>query len=241
MRTAGRIASEILKKLSQATQPGITTRSLDTLAEKYIAEYAKKYGEVKPAFKNCEGFPSSLCVSVNDVIVHGVPNDYVLQEGDSVGLDFGVTYKGWFSDTAVTIPVGKVDAQSHRIMEVCKKALRLGIKKAKVGSTTGDIGETIQRFVEGQGYGIVRNLCGHGVGKDLHENPEVPNFGERHKGTELKVGMVIAIEPMITEGGPELILEPNSHGYKTKDGSRTAHFEHTVAITEKGPVILTGA
>lgn len=239
MQTSGKIAAEILKKLAHEARPGATTHSLEVLAEEQIAEHAKQYGEVKAAFKNYEGFPAALCASVNEVIVHGVPGEYVLKEGDSIGLDFGVTYRGWYSDTAITIPVGKVDAETHRIIEVCKKALRLGIKKAKAGSTTGDIGETIQRFVEGQGYGIVRNLCGHGVGRDLHESPEVPNFGERHKGTELKAGMVIAIEPMITEGSPELVLEQNGNGYKTKDNSRTAHFEHTVAITKDGPVVLT--
>ena len=215
MRTSGRIAAEILRKVASAVRPGITTRELDKLAEELIFSYAKKYekGALTHAFKGYQGFPGVLCSSVNEVIVHGIPDDMPLKEGDNVGLDFGVIFKGWYSDTAVTVPVGEVSFETQRILRVCKKALRLGIKKAKQGSTTGDIGNTIERFVEDQGYDIVRNLCGHGIGKNLHEEPEVPNFGKRHRGVKLEPGMVIAIEPMIVQGKARLAIRKDGQGY----------------------------
>lgn len=241
MRTSGRIAAEILRQLAKAVRPGITTIELDKLAEELIFAYAKKYekGELLHAFKGYQGFPGVLCASVNEVIVHGIPDDTPLKEGDNVGIDFGVIFKGWYSDTAVTVPVGKVSFETQRILRVCKKALRLGIKKAKPGSTTGDIGNTIERFVEDQGYELVRNLCGHGIGRNLHEEPEVPNFGKRHRGVKLEPGMVIAIEPMIVQGKALLRVRRDGHGYEAPRGSLTAHFEHTVAITESGPEVLT--
>lgn len=239
MRISGRIAAQILNEVVRAVRPGVTTNQLNKLAEELIFASQKQYGDVQTAFRGYQGFPAVLCTSVNEVIVHGAPSDILLQEGDSVGLDFGVIYNGWYSDTAITVPVGEVAPEVHRIVRVCKKALKFGIKKARPGSTTGDIGNTIQRYVESQGYDIVRNLCGHGVGRSLHEEPEVPNFGQRHKGKKLEPGMVLAIEPMIVGGRAALVLGRDGFGYETKDRSLTAHFEHTVAITERGTEVLT--
>jgi len=234
MRESGRIAAVILKRLQDGTKPGVTTLQLNGMAEKLIIEH-----KVEPAFKNYQGFPCVLCTSVNEVVVHGVPNDTPLKDGDVVGLDFGVIYNGWYSDTAVTVVVGESSHEAQRIVRVCKKALRLGIKKAKIGSTTGDIGNTIQRYVESEGYNVVRELVGHGVGRKLHELPEVPNFGKRHAGTKLEEGMVIAIEPMIVDGPADLKMHEDKFGYVSHQKHLTAHFEHTVAITARGPDILT--
>jgi methionyl aminopeptidase len=180
-----------------------------------------------------------LCASVNENIVHGYPSKYVLKEGDIVGLDLGVVYKGYNSDMAITVPMGEVSFEAKRLINVTKKSLRLGIKKAKVGNTIGDIGNTIQRFVEGQGYGVIRELCGHGIGKDLHEDPKIPNFGKRGGGEKLVEGMVICIEPMVSAGDYNLRKSDDGYGYATKDSSLSAHFEHTIVITKKGPRILT--
>lgn len=234
MRQSGKVAALILDTVAKSVEPGVTTQELNNIAEKLIKEHG-----VKPAFKNYEGFPAVICTSVNEVIVHGVPNSEPLQEGDIVGLDFGVIYEGWYSDTAVTVGVGEITPEARRIMKAAKKALRLGIKKAKPGSTTGDIGNTIQRYVEEEGYSVVRDLVGHGIGRDLHEDPYVPNFGKRREGVEIKPGMVIAIEPMIIAGNPELKLHSDNFGYASKNKFLTAHFEHTVAISENGPEILT--
>lgn len=234
MRESGSIAALILKNVADEVKPGVTTRYLNEVAEGLIVE-----NNVKPAFKGVDGFPDVLCTSVNEVVVHGVPNDEPLQEGDIVGLDFGVVYKGWYSDTAVTVGVGEISHDARRLINVTKKALRLGIKKAKPGSTTGDIGNTIQRYVEDEGFSIVRELVGHGIGTDLHEDPHVPNFGRRKTGIELKPGLVIAIEPMIVAGNADLKLDSDKFGYASKKKFLTAHFEHTIAITEKGPEILT--
>jgi methionyl aminopeptidase len=235
MRESGRIAALILNKLAEAVKPGVTTIQLDVLAEELIREHG-----AEPAFKGYDGFPGVVCTSVNDVVVHGVPNDAALEEGDIIGLDFGVILDGWYSDTAITIPVGEISHEARRLINVTKKALRLGIKKAKPGSTTGDIGNTIERYIESEGYSIVRDLVGHGIGKNLHEEPQVPNWGKRHTGTVLEPGMVIAIEPMVIAGKSNAIkLASDKFSYKSADGSLTAHFENTVAITEQGPVILT--
>jgi methionyl aminopeptidase len=176
---------------------------------------------------------------VNENVVHGYPSKYVLKEGDIIGLDLGVLYKGYNSDMAITVPVGKVSFEAKRLINTTKKSLRLAIKKAKVGNTIGDIGNTVQRFVEGQGYGIVRDLCGHGIGKNLHEDPKIPNFGKRGGGEKIVEGMVICIEPMVTIGDYHLKKSDDGYGYSTKDNSLTAHFEHTIAILKNGPVVLT--
>lgn len=243
MRVSGTIAASILKELAGMVRPGITTQELNEFALKRIEEANKQYGDVKSAFLGYEGFSAVLCTSVNSIIVHGVPSDTPLPEGGNVGLDFGVIYKGWYSDTAVTVSIGSVDSEVHRILRVCKKALKIGIKKARPGSTTGDIGNTIQRYVESQGYEIVRDLTGHGVGRELHEDPEIPNFGARHKGVVLEPGMTIAIEPMITQGPPHVSIsgEGLSGEYETRDAELNAHFEDTIVITENGNEVLTKA
>ncbi|MEX0870099.1 MAG: type I methionyl aminopeptidase [Candidatus Spechtbacterales bacterium] len=234
MRQSGKIAALILNEVAQEAKPGVTTEFLNELAERLCKNH-----DVKPAFKGYTGFPAALCTSNNDVIVHGIPNNQPLKDGDVLGLDFGVIYHGWYSDTAVTVGVGDISFESRHLLSVAKKALRLGIKKAKPGNTVGDIGNTVQRFVEKEGFSIVKELVGHGVGKDLHEEPQIPNYGKRGKGEKLREGMVIAIEPMIIEGSPDIALDSDKFSYKSADGSYAAHFEHTIAITEKGPEVLT--
>lgn len=235
IKQGGKILAEVLKKLEKMAKPGVTTKDLDRAAEALILSYEG----AKPAFKDYEGFPYSLCASVNEIVVHGFPSDYVLKEGDLIGLDLGVFYKGFNTDMSVTIAVGKISFEAKRLIDVTKKALRLGIKKAKVGNTVGDIGNTVQRFVEGQGFGVIRDLCGHGIGKKLHEDPKIPNFGKRGEGEKLVEGMVICIEPMVSAGDWHLVKSEDGYGYATKDGSLSAHFEHTLAITKKGPKVLT--
>jgi len=234
MREGGRILAKVLKEIEKMAHPGITTLELDRAAEALILGLG-----AKPAFKGYENFPYSLCTSVNDVIVHGFPSNYKLKDGDIVGLDLGVLYKGYNTDMAVTVAVGTISYEVKRLLTVAKKSLRMGIKKARAGVTTGDIGNTIQRYIEDQGYGVVRNLCGHGIGKEVHEDPQVPNYGQRHKGVELKEGMVICIEPMITIGDYNLKKSKDGYGFVTSDGSLSAHFEHTIAITKDGSEILT--
>ena len=234
IREGGIILAEALKKLEAMAKPGITTLQLDEAAEAFILS---KGG--KPAFKNYEGFPFSLCASVNENIVHGFPSDYVLKNGDILKLDLGVLYNGFNTDSAITVVVGETSFEAKRLVNVTKKSLRLGIKKAKIGNTIGDIGNTIQRFVEDQGFGVVRDLCGHGIGKSVHEDPKVPNFGKRGRGEKLVEGMVICIEPMVTMGDYNIKPSKDGYGYATSDGKLSAHFEHTIAITKKGPKILT--
>ena len=202
---------------------------LDRAAEALILSYG-----AKPAFKGYEKFPYSLCASVNENVVHGYPSNKPLKNGDIVGLDLGVLYKGFNTDMAITVAVGEISFEARRLLKVTEKALRLGIKKARAGVKTGDIGNTIQRFVEDQGFGVVRILYGHGIGKKVHEEPYVPNYGKRDTGIELQEGMVICIEPMITAGGYDLRKSTDGYGFATQDNSLSAHFEHTVAITRDG-------
>jgi len=234
MKESGRILATVINELEKQVKPGVTTMELNDAAEALILSMGGK-----PAFKNYDGFPYSLCASVNEVVVHGYPSNYILREGDIIGLDLGVIYKGYYSDSAVTIAVGNVSFEAQRLIKVTKTALRYGIKKAKMGNTVGDIGNTIQRYIETQGYGIVKELCGHGIGKKLHEDPQILNFGKRGTGSKLQEGMVICIEPMITIGNPDLKKAKDGYGYATRDGSLSAHFEHTIAITKSGPKVLT--
>jgi len=235
MKEGGKILARIIDELSRKVKPGVSTEELDRASEALILDY-----KAEPAFKGYGGFPSALCVSVNaEAIVHGVPTDYVLQEGDIVSLDLGIKYRGFYSDMAVTLSVGDVEPETARLLRTTKKALKIGIKKARAGNTVGDIGNTIQRFVEYQGFNVVRDLCGHGIGRNLHEEPQVPNYGKRHKGQELKEGMVICIEPMVTMGDWRLIKTGDGFGYTTKDGSLSAHFEHMLVVTKDGGKILT--
>jgi len=230
----GKILVVALKELEKIAKPGITTLELDKVAEVFILSHG-----AKPAFKNYEGFPFSLCASVNENIVHGYPSNYVLKDGDVLKLDLGVLYKGFNTDSAITVAIGNVSYETKRLINVTKKSLRLGIKKAKIGNTVGDIGNTVQRFVEDQGFGVVRDLCGHGIGKTVHEDPKIPNFGKRGGGEKLVEGMVICIEPMVTAGDYNLIKSDDGYGYATRDNGLSAHFEHTIAITKKGPRVLT--
>jgi len=230
----GKILANTLKELSKMAKPGVTTLELNRAAEALILSSGGR-----PAFKGYEGFPFALCASINENIVHGFPSDYALKDGDMLKLDLGVLYKGYNTDSAITVAVGSLSFEAKRLINVTKKSLRLGIKKAKVGNTIGDIGNTIQRFVEDQGFGVVRDLCGHGIGKTVHEDPKVPNFGKRGAGEKLIEGMVICIEPMVTEGDYNIKPSKDGYGYATRDGSLAAHFEHTIAITTKGPRILT--
>ncbi len=234
MAEAGKILAGVLKEIEKMAKPGVTTLDLDRAAEELILKQG-----AKPAFKNYASFPFSLCASVNEIIVHGYPSDYVLKDGDVVGLDLGVLYKGYYSDMAITVSCGKVSYESKRLINVAKKALKRGIKKVRPGNKIGDISNTIQRYVESQGFSAVRDLCGHGIGKELHEEPKIPNYGQRHKGEELKEGMVICIEPMIIAGDWHLKKSADGYGYATKDGSLSAHFEHTILVTKFGSKILT--
>lgn len=230
----GKILATAMKELETMVRPGITTLELDRAAEALILSLGGK-----PAFKGYDGFPFSLCASVNENIVHGFPSGYVLRTGDVLKLDLGVLYKGYNTDMAATVAVGDITFEAKRLINTTKKSLRLGIKKAKIGNTVGDIGNTIQRFVEDQGFGVVRDLCGHGIGKNLHEDPKIPNFGKRGTGEKLVEGMVICIEPMVTAGDYSLRKSDDGYGYATRDDSLSAHFEHTIAITKSGPKILT--
>jgi methionyl aminopeptidase len=230
----GKILAGVVKELEKMAKPGITTLELDRAAEALILSSG-----AKPAFKGYDGFPYSLCASINENVVHGFPSGYVLKDGDLLKLDLGVLYKDFNTDMAITVAVGKTSFEAKRLVDVTKKSLRLGIKKAKLGNTIGDIGNTIQRFVEDQGFGVVRDLCGHGIGKSLHEDPKIPNFGKRGTGEKLVEGMIICIEPMVTMGDYNLRQSDDGYGYATKDNSLSAHFEHTIAITKSGPKILT--
>ena len=234
MREGGKMLAHILEDIAKDIAPGVTTKQLDTKAEKLIKEAG-----AKPAFKGYEGFPGIVCTAVNEEMVHTVPSDKPLAKGDILSLDIGLIYKGMYLDMARTYPVGEISLEASHLIKTTKKSLRIGIKKARPGNTVGDIGNTIQRFVEGQGYGVVRILCGHGIGKELHEDPKIANFGKRGDGEELKQGMVICIEPMVTAGKYDLKKADDGHGYVTKDGSLSAHFEDTVAITQDGAEILT--
>jgi methionyl aminopeptidase len=245
MREGGKVLAQIMKDLQAQVKPGVTTDELDRFAETQI----EKAG-AKPAFKNYEGFPRTLCTSVNEEIVHAIPSPKkVLKEGDIITLDLGLIWpafakasagkQGFYLDMARTVPVGEIDLETSRLIRVTKKALRLGIKKAKPGNTFGDIGNTIQRFVESQGYNVLRDLCGHGIGKELHEPPQIPNYGKRHSGPEIKEGMVFCIEPMVAAGDWRLKKAADGYGFVTADGSLSCHFEDTIAITSRGAEVLT--
>lgn len=241
IRENGKLIGTILEEVMAKAVPGVTTAELDAYAEKRILEVGGK-----PSFKGYTGggekpFPASVCISVNEELVHGVPGPRVLEEGDLVGLDIGMRYKGLCTDTAVTVAVGKVDAEKQRLLDVTYKSLQLGVAKAKDGNVVNDIARTVQEYVEAQGYSIVRALVGHGVGIAVHEEPTVPNFVSEGKVGNYKLhkGLVIAIEPMVNVGGYEVDTASDGWTVVTKDGSLSAHFEHTVAITENGPEVLT--
>lgn len=235
MRTAGRVTALILKELASTVRPGISTMDLDDLAFKLCEKH-----KVKPAFKGYHGYPCSLCVSVNDQVVHGIPSkSKILKEGDIVGLDFGVIFDGYYGDSAVSIPVGKITSDANQLLEVAKDSLYKGIEEARPGNKLFDISYAVQNCVEAQGFSVVREFVGHGIGRSLHEEPQIPNYGSKGKGITLKEGMVIAIEPMVNAGEPAVRIEKDGWTAVTVDGSLSAHFEHTIAITKNGPEILT--
>lgn len=234
MRESGRVAARILLELAMLVRSGVSTRQINARA----AELVKEAG-VEPAFLGYENFPAVVCASVNSTAVHGLPSDVALREGDVVGLDFGVIREGWCSDTAVTVGVGKVSDEAERLISVTKEALARGIAQATIGNFVGDISYAIQNYVEERGFEVVRELVGHGIGRKLHESPQIPNFGYPQKGEELCEGMVIAIEPIIAVSSKHVKLDEDSFGYVTADRSFAAHFEHTVAIVKDGPQILT--
>jgi methionyl aminopeptidase len=233
-RASNRIVAEVLSVLREKVKPGLTTRELDKIAE----SITEKRG-AKPAFKGYRGYPFSLCTSVNEEVVHGMPSNRVLMEGDIIGLDFGVYYQGLYGDSAVTIPVGKVDDQAARLMQVTEQSLYMAINQACAGNRLGDISAAVQETAESSGYSVVRDFVGHGIGKSLHEDPQIPNFGKKGRGIELKRGMILAIEPMINEGKYKVKILPDGWTVVTADGSLSAHFEHSVAITDSGPEILS--
>ena len=230
----GKVLHNVLQTLASATKPGVTSLELNEIAEQIIAEAG-----ATPSFKGYQGFPAAICASINDEVVHGIPDDRILQEGDIISIDAGVYKNGFHSDSAITVAVGKISKEAQKLMDVTKKALHMGIKVARPGERLGLIGYTIQTFVEKEGYGVVRELVGHGIGRDLHEEPSVPNYGSRDGGMILKEGMVIAIEPMITLGDYRVKMNHREWVVKTLDGELSAHFEHTLAITSKGARILT--
>lgn len=228
------LVSKTLAEVGKAIRPGVSTKQLDEIAETYI----RANGAV-PGFLDYGGFPYTLCISVNDVVVHGFPSDYLLQEGDIVSVDCGTIYKGFYGDSAYTFPVGKIDEETAKLLEVTKESLYLGAQKAIAGNRIGDIGSTIQQYVEQYGFSVVREMVGHGVGKKLHESPEVPNYGKAGQGKKLVEGMVICIEPMINAGKKEIYLHENGWAVGTVDKRNSAHFEFMVAVKRDRPEILT--
>jgi methionyl aminopeptidase len=234
LKRSNTIVAEVFEKLKGMIQPGITTKELDQIAEEYILS---KGG--RPAFKGYRGFPATLCISINEEVVHGIPGQRRLKEGDIVSLDVGVNFVGYFGDSAITLPVGEVDSEGKRLLEVTKEALSIGIEKAKIGNRLFDISYAIQRWVESHGFSVVRDFVGHGIGKELHEEPQIPNFGAPHQGPRLEKGMVFALEPMVNEGTYEVRVLSDGWTVVTADGKRSAHFEHTITITDDGAEILS--
>jgi len=231
---AGALVAETIAHVGGQIAPGLTTLELDRVADEFI----RSHGGI-PTSQGYKGFPRAICISVDDVVVHGIPDETVVEDGGLVTIDVGVTLGGAIADSAYTFAVGAVDPESQRLLDVCQDALAAGIGQARLGNRIGDISHAVQVVVEGAGFSVVKSLVGHGVGRHYHEDPHVPNFGEPGRGPRLSEGMTIAIEPMITMGGPEVVLAEDGWTISTVDGSRAAHFEHTVAILPEGPRILT--
>lgn len=234
MRAAGKIVAETLALLQEAVRPGVTTAELDWLAERQI-----RRAGATPSFKGYRGFPGTICVAVNEEVVHGIPGPRVLQEGDIISIDLGARYRGFHGDATITVPVGKVDPEATRLMEVCRDALNAGIEEARAGNRLTDISATIQERVESAGFSVIRDLFGHGIGRALHEEPMLPHYGRPGQGPILRPGLVLTIEPMISAGSPEWRTLEDDWTVVTVDGSLAAQFEHTVAITDNGPEIFT--
>lgn len=235
LKEAGHIVYLTHQYLRPLIKAGIKTKELDSLAEKFIRSKG-----ATPSFKGYEGFPSTLCISINDEVVHGFPGERVLQDGDIISIDIGACYKGYHGDSAWTYTVGEVSDDAKYLLEHTEKALYEGIKQAKVGNRIGDIGYAIEKYAKEHNLGVVKELVGHGVGTSVHEAPDVPNYGTKGTGPKIRDGMVIAIEPMLTLGSPDIYVEDNDWTVVTVDSSLSAHFEHTIAITNEGVIILTG-
>jgi methionyl aminopeptidase len=236
MRRAGRVVREVLEYVRSLATPGATTLDLENAADKRMNELG-----AKPAFKGYHGFPAVLCTSINSEVVHGIPSaKRVLKEGDIVSIDCGAIVDGYYGDAAITVPVGqRIDPKTDRLLKVTEQSLHAGIAAVKPGATLGDIGAAVQSVVEAEGFSVVRDFVGHGIGSNMHEDPQVPNFGEAGRGMKLKAGMVIAIEPMVNAGRPDVRVLRDGWTAVTDDGSMSAHFEHTVAVTDTGVRILT--
>jgi methionyl aminopeptidase len=233
MDEANRVVHDVLDGIAGFLAPGVTPRELDRFAESLI----RRAGGV-PAFLNYRGYPATLCTSVNDVIIHGIPNDVPLREGDIVGVDCGVVFKGYYGDAARTYAVGKVDPAAENLLTVTRHALDLAIEQVWPGRRLSDIGHAVQRHVEEHGYSVVREFVGHGIGTSLHEDPQIPNYGAPGRGPRLKPGLVLAIEPMVNAGRPEVTMDADGWTARTRDGSLSAHFEYSVAVTDDGPRVL---
>lgn len=234
MREAGRIVADTLRLVRDSVRPGVTTQELDRIAEENI----RKHG-ASPSYKGYRGFPASICASINSVIVHGIPGDTVLREGDIISVDVGAQFRGFHGDATISIPVGDVSDEASRLMEVCQRSLVAGIEKSRAGNRLTDISATIQETVESAGFSVVRDLYGHGIGQNLHEEPLLPHYGQAGQGPVLRPGMVLTIEPMIAAGDPDWKTLSDRWTVVTLDGSLAAQFEHTVAITGNGPEVLT--
>lgn len=234
MRKSGKVTAAVLALVAELAKPGITTGELDRRAEDLIRSMG-----AEPAFKGYMGYPNTLCTSVNDEVIHGIPGSRVLTEGDILSVDTGAVLDGYYSDAAVTVPIGKVSEEASRLIEATKKCLELGIMAARAGARLGDIGNAVQKEAESSGFSVVREYVGHGIGSKMHEPPNVPNYGEAGTGMKLTAGMTIAIEPMVNQGSHEVRVDSDGWTVRTKDGMLSAHFEHTVAITDEGIILLT--
>ena len=236
MARAGEVVADTLALIGEHARPGVTTQELDELADEFIRSRGGT-----PTFKGYRGYPASICTSPNEMVVHGIPGPYTLKDGNILSVDVGVTLDGFVADSAYTFPIGDVSAEAERLLEGCQAALAAGIEQCRVGNRLSDISHAIQVTTEEQGFSVVRSLVGHGVGRSMHEEPQIPNYGEPGRGPLLAEGMTFAIEPMITAGGPDVVLHDDEWSISSADGSLAAHFEHTVAITADGPRILTAA
>ena len=236
LKEAGKIVAEVLDKLEKEVRPGISTLELDTIAERVI----NSYPDSRAAFKGYGGFPGTLCTSINCEVVHGIPSgNKVLEEGDIISVDCGVVHKGYFGDSARTFPVGSVTKEAERLLEITQQSLKAGIEQARAGNRIGDIGFAVQKVAEENGYSVVKDLFGHGIGQSLHEDPQVPNYGRQGSGYRIREGLVIAIEPMVNQGTDEVFTLEDNWTVVTADKKLSAHFEHTVAIGPNGPEIMT--
>jgi methionyl aminopeptidase len=236
MARAGEVVADTLALIGEHARPGVTTRDLDELADEHIRSRGGT-----PTFKGYRGYPASICTSPNEMVVHGIPGFYTLNEGDILSVDVGVTLDGFVADSAYTFPIGEISPDAERLLEGCQAALAAGIEECRVGNRLSDISHAIQRVTEEQCFSVVRSLVGHGVGRSMHEAPQIPNYGEPGRGPLLAEGMTFAIEPMITAGGPDVVLHDDDWSISSADGSLAAHFEHTVAIMNDGPRVLTAA